>query len=297
MSENNVNALRILLSEIIDYAGLFPPSGLSMTTAAQNYAKYLKGEHAWMLGRFIVPDNRLDELVSKAEKLLTKKNPWRLSVLVNNDLAETLSQITEFNQKYEGRAAIDTIEIKAEESRDITNAAKLLPNKLTAYFEIPPTEVLTNFMTALALTRTRAKIRTGGLTQDAFPPTDYIVKFMRVCTAANVPFKATAGLHHPLRCVKPLTYEKDAPNATMHGFLNVFLSAAYLRQDVNNSFVHKLMNEMDTQNLVIGEEEISWDGHKLEADLLNLTRQRNAISFGSCSFSEPIEDLQHLNLL
>ena len=72
----------------------------------------------------------------------------------------------------------------------------------------------------------RAKIRTGGVTPDAFPSAETIAQFIRECRDHRVAFKATAGLHHPLRCVKPLTYEPDAPTGTMHGFLNVFIAAA-----------------------------------------------------------------------
>src|SRR5438477_108730 len=75
----------------------------------------------------------------------------------------------------------------------------------------------------LAITGQRAKIRTGGVTPEAFPKSAEIVRFVRTCLAANVPFKATAGLHHPIRCFHPLTYDADSPQGTMHGFLNLFL--------------------------------------------------------------------------
>ncbi len=289
------NSLKILLSEIIDYAGLFPPSQVPMSVAVKNFSDYQKNENSWMLGRFIVPFNRLDEFSVEAEKYLTKKNPWRLSVLVNDNLPVALQTIAEFNDVND-KVKIDTLEIKVDEANEITNAAKIIPRELTAYFEIPANDILTSFVTALALTRQRAKIRTGGTTADAFPPTDAIIKFMRICVAANVPFKATAGLHHPLRCVKPLTYEQDAPIGAMNGFLNLFLSASLLRQNLNNPIVHRLMNESEGSNFEFGEDEICWSNQTISLQNLTLTREKNAISFGSCSFLEPIEDLQKLNL-
>jgi hypothetical protein len=164
------------------------------------------------------------------------------------------------------------------------------------FFEIPDEEILTDFITALAISKLGAKIRTGGITQDAFPSTDAIIKFMRICIAANIPFKATAGLHHPLRCTKPLTYAEDAPKGTMHGFLNLFLSACFLRQDLNNSAVHQLMNETDASRFKFSEEGIIWNGRMISHQEISLCRQKNAISFGSCSFLEPIEDLISLNI-
>lgn len=291
------NSLKVLLSEIIDYAGLFPPSQVTMATAVSNFDQYLKSEHSWMLGRFIVPVSRLDEFSQEAEKFLNLKKPWHLSVLASDDLQKTLDLVAEFNLEYEGRAKIDTIEIKVEKAAEINEAAKILPHSLTAYFEIPANDILADFITALAITRKGAKLRTGGVTTDAFPSTDAIIKFMRVCIAANVPFKATAGLHHPIRCTKPLTYESNAPIGTMHGFFNLFLSACFLRQDLNNLFVHRIMNENVSDNIQFEEDKISWMDQNLSMLTVTLTRQKNAISFGSCSFLEPVEDLQGIGLL
>ncbi|NJM53137.1 MAG: hypothetical protein HC846_06935 [Blastocatellia bacterium] len=158
-------------------------------------------------------------------------------------------------------------------------------------------DILTDFITALAITKQRAKIRTGGLTQDAFPSTDAIIRFMRMCVAANIPFKATAGLHHPLRCVKPLTYEENAPVGTMNGFLNLFLSACLLRQNLNTPAVHRLMSETDGENFEFNEDEVRWANQSISVNTIELTRRKNAISFGSCSFIEPIEDLQQLAVI
>ena len=290
------NSLKTLLAEIIDYAGLFPPSQLSMAAAVQNYAEYLKSEYSWMLGRFIVPVANLDKFRKEAEKYFDGANLWRLSVIVGENALGDLEKVNNFNRKNEGKAIIESLEIKAESAEFITQINKFLPKNLLVYFEIPPTEILTEFMTALAITRNRAKIRTGGVTANAFPSTDAIIKFMRICIAANVPFKATAGLHHPLRCHKPLTYEDDAPKGIMHGFLNLFLSAAFLRQSFNNSFVHKLMNETDAKDFRFEDDKILWQDHALDLNTIKLFRERNAISFGSCSFTEPIEDLQSLGI-
>jgi hypothetical protein len=290
------NSLKALLSEVVDYAGLFPPSQVSMSIAVQNFNTYLKGEHSWMLGRFVVPAARLEEFSESAEECLDGKNLWRLSVLAGGNLSETLEQIEEFNQTYDGKAKIDSLEVKVEEATEITEAAKILPPELKTYFEFPPNDILADFITALALSKQRAKIRTGGVTVDAFPSTDEIIKFMRLCVAANIPFKATAGLHHPLRCVKPLTYETNAPTGTMNGFLNLFLSACLLRQNLNSPQVHRLMNETDGENFEFEEEEIFWTNQNISLNTINLTRQKNAISFGSCSFTEPVEDLQKLEV-
>jgi hypothetical protein len=289
------DSLRTLLAEIVDYAGLFPPSQVGMTSAVQNYANYLKSENSWMLGRFILPVSRLDEFFLEAASLFVEK-VWRLSVVSDENLPETLDKIAEFNESNGERFFIDTLEAKVNSADEIHQASKIIPRDLITYFELPVQEIMTDLMIALAMTKNRAKIRTGGITKDAFPNSADIIKFMRVCIAANVPFKATAGLHHPLKCVKPLTYEQDAPTGMMHGFLNVFLSACFLRQDINNSFVHKLINETDVKNFEFADEGILWKEEAIPTQTIAAARAKNAISFGSCSFLEPIEDLQNLEL-
>ncbi len=297
MSESIKNSLRVLLSEVIDYAGLFPPAHLSMAAAVQNYADYLDSEYAWMLGRFIVPSDLLNNFAVHAQEFWkgSSSKIWRVSALVRGDLTATLREIDVFNQNFSGSAAIDTLEARADTAKQIKEAK--LPSFITTYFEIPLDSQLSEQISALALTRKRAKIRTGGATQEAFPPIDELIKFLRVCIAANVPFKATAGLHHPLRVVKPLSYEPDAPTGVMHGFLNLFLAAALLRQNLNNNNANKLMSDGDAGNFLFDDEGATWNANRIELPQLKLLRERNVISFGSCSFVEPIEDLQQLGFL
>jgi hypothetical protein len=127
----------------------------------------------------------------------------------------------------------------------------------------------------------RAKIRTGGVTPDAFPSVNAIARFIRECRDHDVAFKATAGLHHPLRCVKPLTYEANAPTGTMHGFLNVFLAAAL--PDRAKEIL--MMDAAAIERLDVSPDEIE------------IMRKTRAISFGSCSFEEPVADLKELGWL
>jgi hypothetical protein len=144
---------------------------------------------------------------------------------------------------------------------------------------------------AIAAAGLRAKIRTGGITADAFPDGVRVASFLRRCAARGVAFKATAGLHHPLRCVKPLTYEPDAPRGTMHGFVNVFLAAALLPH------AQAILTEEDAAAFAFDDEAASWRGHRMPTEELARTRREFAISFGSCSFEEPVADLKELGWL
>ena len=96
---------RALLAEIIDYAGLFPPSQISMAEAVANYAAHKNSNYNWMLGRFIVPTARLDEFIEYADEFITPdaENGWRLSVLAGEDIYESVRRVDRFNAQNSSR--------------------------------------------------------------------------------------------------------------------------------------------------------------------------------------------------
>ncbi|MGI8787226.1 MAG: hypothetical protein ACR2HG_05635 [Pyrinomonadaceae bacterium] len=292
-------SVRALLTEIVDYAGLFPPSQLSMAESVANYAAYKNSIYKWILGRFVVPVARLDEFAENAKKFFSKQTDvWKLSVLAGEDILKTIETIEKFNAVFAQRAVADALEIKAANSLEIENAAAHIPENLTTYFELPLNENTVEMITMLTITKHRAKIRTGGTSAEMFPAIGTIVRFMRLCLATNLPFKCTAGLHHPLRCVKRLTYEKDAPEGTMNGFLNVFLAAALLQQNQPASVISELLKERRADNFAFDDDGVLWrQEYFIGTTQLKTLRERSLISFGSCSFVEPVEDLKEIGLL
>ncbi|REJ77563.1 MAG: hypothetical protein DWQ47_14410 [Acidobacteria bacterium] len=300
MSEHVKESIRVLLSEAIDYAGLFPPAGLPMAESVINYATYRNSNYKWMLGRFVCPVGRLDEFSESALDFFPRESddPWRVSALASGDLGETADAITAFNEKFEGKAVIDMLELKATSEAEIESAAKALPEGLTNYFELPLDESLPETISALAVNRQRAKIRTGGVTSDLFPSTRDVIRFIRTCVAANTPFKATAGLHHPIRCFKPLTYEPDSPSGTMHGFLNVFLATGFARESFRPEVLEQVMEEEFEEVFKFTDNEAVWQKeYELTVYQIEALRGKGINSFGSCSFDEPIADLQELGIL
>lgn len=300
MNQTVKESIRALLTGIVDYAGLFPPSQVSMSEAVINYATYKNSNYKWMLGRFVVPAARLDEFLESADDFISRddKDVWQLAVLAGEDIYDSLKRIEDFNAKNSGRVIGDVLEVRATTESKIENTVRALPENLTAYFEIPTDERLADLVCALAIRGQRAKIRTGGVTADAFPPSKTIVRFIRTCLAANVPFKATAGLHHPLKCFKALTYEPDALTGMMNGFLNMFLTAAFARYGFKPIVLEQILADESAHNFKFDESGAWWrNEYFLNNSQLERVRQYNIISFGSCSFTEPIEDLQDLELL
>lgn len=293
-----------LLTRLIDYAGLFPPAALPMAEAITNYANYTSSRDSWdswMLGRFITPVARLGEFESQFEAATqthalddNKTSLWKLSVLSGADIISDLSAINEFNRRH---ALIDTIEIKAESIEEIERAMLSLKSTLTVYVEIPIANDPHTLVEVIARTGARAKVRTGGLTPEAIPSSVNLARFIAACASANVAFKATAGLHHPIRAVHRLTYEPDSPTGLMHGFLNVFLAAAWIYTGLPMNQVIELLDETSPAAFKFDDDGVTWREYRLTNDQLARAREDFAIAFGSCSFEEPVADLYSLGLL
>ncbi len=305
--------LRTLMSDLVDYAGLFPPAGLSMPHAVEAYARALQSEHEWMLGRFIVPASRLTEFEHAAASLLPGTQalsgyrerpgePWRVSVLQDGDLARDLDRVHAFNDAHEredqGQARIDMLEIKPKDAGAIDTILDRLTDDLTPFFEFPVNADCRGFVAALAGNPAGAKIRTGGVTCNAFPTPGEVAGFLHACAAAGVAFKATAGLHHPVRASHKVTYDKDAPSCVMHGFLNVFLAAALVRADrLSPDQTQALLADEEPDSFRFSDEIVGWREHLITVTELAHARESFAHSFGSCSFDEPVQDLARLGLL
>jgi hypothetical protein len=267
-------SLRALLEGLIDYAGLFPPAALSMQDAVRNYARYREGEYAWALGKFVVPEARAKEVPKE----------FPLAILHGGGQAIVPVETGQGTGRGTGQAGLPvlhSLEVKATTEEQI---AQFPPG---TYVEIADLGLLD----AIAKHGQRAKIRTGGITADAFPAIGNVAAFLRACKERDVAFKATAGLHHPLRCVKPLTYEPNAPTGTMHGFLNVFIAAALLEH------ADAILAENDPRAFAFEDDALSWRGHAVSTEEVTWTRRTFATSFGSCSFEEPIGDLTELGWL
>jgi len=290
-------SLRVLLNGLIDYAGLFPPAGLEMASAVQHYAAYAAGPQAWALGRFVLPLSQLAafEAAWGHSILPPCANPWALSALIGPAIADDLAKIAAFNASHHAAALhIDCVEVKANTSADIAAIAQASAGSgLKIFVEIPSVPDPVDLIGALAEQRLFAKIRTGGLTQAAFPAPNDVLRFMQCCIEHGVAFKATAGLHHPLRGDYNLTYEANCASATMYGYVNVFLAAAMLAQDPQDyaPVAAALLLDEDASAFRFSEDGVIWRGNVITCQQLLHLRQHIALSFGACSFSEPMHEV------
>lgn len=304
-SETTSSSASALLKNLIDYAGLFPPASLDMTSSVANYDLYLRSKWNWIVGRFIVPVARLNEFQIALDHLPARTEneisaPWRLSVLPGSDLSTDVTRILAFNSqskkdRSKREAIVESIEIKISNCEEIEALSKIVRPDLEAYFEIAPDDDAC--FVAIASNGRRAKIRTGGETADKFPTAFNVVKFIRQCATARIAFKATAGLHHPVRSVHNFTYQSQSASGVMHGFINLFLTAAFVKQGMDAELAAELLEERSWDAFQFESDVVRWRGHRLTRNEIAETRSDFATSFGSCSFMEPIDDLLSLHIV
>jgi hypothetical protein len=295
-----LSAARALLADLVDYAGLFPPAALPMEQAVAEYARWRRSPEAWMLGRFVVPAGRLAELSRAADAHLPEPgagDPWALSALLGPDVYGESALVTAFNAGSAGRAVVDAVELKAASAAEAEAALAALPPGLAPFVEVPLDGDLDAILAVLEARGARAKARTGGVVPEAIPSPADVARFIAACARAGVPWKATAGLHHPVRAEHALTYAGDSPRAVMHGFLNVFAAGALARAGASPSDLEAVLREGDPSALRLGRDALAWRDLRASTDQVREARRSFATSFGSCSFEEPVAGLRELGVL
>lgn len=311
------STLRTFMHGLVDYAGLFPPARLNMADAVQKYSEHLGTEFRWMLGRFICPASRLSDFASHSD-LLTAFRPVNVSVLAGifdpssclNAAASDSDHVVSFEQLGWGRA--DVLEVKwpfigrddtpANVRRAIDAYVAIFDRSGAAFdrlfFEIPRTDNWAADVSILARAlhdsdgRFGFKLRCGGVTSDLYPSPEEVAVAIAACVKHAIPFKATAGLHHPVR------HDRPDEGVIQHGFFNVFGAFALLKAGaISRDELVELIDERDASNFSFGSDSFSWRHHTVPHNIVSDARSRLAISYGSCSFEEPVEDLAAANLL
>lgn len=287
-----MSAAEALLGRIVDYAGLFPPAALEMNAAVRNYQAYLAGDSGWMLGSFIVPAGRLDEFATAFEGVCCgeQENPWTLSIVCAGEAEEDARRIERFRQ---GAVFIGSLETRAGDSRAAQEVLVRLPTARARYVEFAP-ERAAEILPVLGGRGARAKIRMGGVTPETIPSIESVAHFLMACARERIAFKATAGMHHAVRGMRSLTGESAAPRAVMHGFLNLFLAASLAYFGADQRAIVRTLAEEDASAFGLDDEVIRWHDHTLIGDQIERVRSEFAMGFGSCSFTEPVDDMKEM---
>lgn len=311
--------------KLIDYAGLFPPAKLSLPIAFSNFLLYSNEKYEHMLSKFICPVNLLPQLENLTGSGNSGLNQFYISALSTGG-----NNISEFNLNFEkdlknwkefvtgksGAAVINSFETRipdklmnAEEKKVLTELIttisvkikKEISDPVMIFLEGPLNENRNDAAASLIDAiyahnqsgfNTGFKLRTGGVEAVSFPSSEHIAFCIRRCLDRKVPMKFTAGLHHPFR------HFDNQIGTMMHGFINVFASGIIaMRHDISDKEIEEVLNDEDPADFIFTDEYFSWKGWKISIEDIEFARKELVLSFGSCSFDEPVADLQSLNLL
>ena len=298
-------SLRALLGRSIDYAGMFPPCSLELEPAIKNQAEYARSADSWMLSAFVLPVPKFgdaDPLTSQFDK----QHPLRISALgpktesakdFLGELQNIAAAIGSFQKQHVDRVSVAQIEMVLPADVDLqglSRAAVLLVElKVQAFWETPA-ESAEQTITLLARAKQPMfgyKLRTGGVTADAFPSSVQIARGILASTKHHVPIKFTAGLHHPIRQFR------DEVKTEMHGFLNVLgagvLSAEHQWDEAQTV---DMLEDQTAKSFEFHDTVFAWRDWEITLDRIK-ARRKFVTSFGSCSFDEPREDLRALTFV
>jgi hypothetical protein len=172
-------------------------------------------------------------------------------------------------------ALADDPRVEAAEIRPSFDLGAGVPDVGEVYVETPLDDTLEDRLDHIAELGLRAKVRCGGAT---VPDTESLATFIRSCRKRQVVFKATAGLHHAVR--------SDGE----HGFLNL-LAAVVFGDEA------RALEETDATAFELGAETFSWRDRSASVAELASARREGLHSIGSCSFFEPVEELEARGVL
>jgi hypothetical protein len=175
--------------------------------------------------------------------------------------------------------------------------AKAIVGKLPVFCEAPPEKaeqtiaLIAGYNSDEDTATFGYKLRTGGVTADAFPTSAQIAHALVTAATDQLPIKFTAGLHHPIRQFR------DEVKTKMHGFLNV-LGAAVLaaehQWDADQAVT--MLEDEDPLSFSFTDDFFAWRDWKIDTERLQY-RRKFVKSFGSCSLDEPRADLLGLGFL
>ncbi len=302
------SSFRNFMTGLIDYAGFFPPAGLDIKTAVDNYLRYLVDKEGWMLGRCIVPAAELHHIMPPPG--------LRCSVILSPGIPqEELHQLSRFMNLSSSGNQVEMVETRLPETvRSSESCSDYLLQVKSGLLQAGLRDVhvfieagsiasaasVAPVIAAFNSSRSGGKIiadvgyklRCGGLNIQAFSTPAEVAEVISICRGQEIPIKFTAGMHNPF-----YNYSSDM-EVMQHGFINIF-SAALLSWSCNLSIpeIAECLGDKTANHFHFAEQQLSWKENLILASEIKRLRQRKVVSFGSCSFTEPVEGLRSLGVL
>jgi hypothetical protein len=268
-----------LFDGLFDDAALFPPGNAPMAAAVVAHRE-LRNRLGRLVGPFVVPASRLDELTEH----LDAGPAFGISLIAApGDLPAAASRVGQ-----DAGLALASVETPAVPDGAAAREAvrvldDVLPPEASAAVEVPRSTARDEVLDVLAGTRYRAKLRTGGMRAELFPSPEELAATLAACVGRGLAVKCTAGLHSAVRRPDPAT------GFVHHGFLNVLLAVSALVEGTPAGTAADHLRDTDAGALVGALR--TWMPERAARARATFT------SFGTCSVLEPVDDLVRLGLL
>jgi hypothetical protein len=298
-------AARAFFSGLIDYAGLFPPAALDLVDTVANYRTYIDRPERWILSRCIMTAAHVEQLREESLRMFTAHQPLEVS-LVSRDLASDISRVVASIRSSNGRVVVRAAEVvidcKKDLARQVASHDALLRDldplgeHIPVFYEVSASDTwddaFRQVVDAIDLARPHSarkfgcKLRCGGLEPILIPSAERIAQVLQSCAVRSIPLKCTAGLHQPFRHAD----EIDGVGVMSHGYCNVVFAGlvAHVFRASHEELV-AIVAESDRLDALFSDEGVSWLGRTVPSEEIERVRAQYLISYGSCSFEEPIE--------
>jgi hypothetical protein len=288
---------------LIDYAGVFPPSSLAMGDAITAYRDHRSSADRWVVGRFLTRASQLEALAQAATATFDRRTgPWPVGVIFDMGPGVATSLCLDFAAEMGNAITIDAVEAKAQRPdpdaiAQLIEATGALDAETAVFVELvsghPPAPQIDAVAENLrALGRNGGvKLRCGGAGPADFPSVEEVAEFVWDSTNEGVPFKATAGLHQPIR-----HFDTDL-GAWRHGFVNILIASIAATDGEPRDVVESIIAETDPSQFSVTATAVQWKHVFAAGSAIRRSRRNGFVAFGSCDLDEPIEALRSLDML
>jgi hypothetical protein len=272
-----------LVRGLVDDAGLFPPEELGMAAAVARHRADQAAAIPVLTHRFVCPVGRFAELREhltdrdRIELIALGPATWTTCREIEAVLDDPRLMLRGFETVLPAGAA-ERAEILA-----VTGALVARVPGLEVCVEVGIRPVHGTDLDLLAGHGHRAKVRCGGVRREMFPSAAELAAFLVAAAERGLPFKATAGLHHAI------THTDGTTGFGHFGFLDLIAGTARALSGAPVAEVEAVLLERDPAAVVVATASLTTDTASAVRGLFR--------SFGSCSTSEPVDDLAVLGLL
>jgi hypothetical protein len=261
---------------LCDDAAVFPPGLAPLADAVPAHRAHRAAPYADLVGPLVLPATALEELPP-----LLGGRPLDVSITAPSGPCQAAKALT---------AAADLpitvrgLEVAVPSGMQPEEFFRVLGRTdVPLYVELPRDDRRPAMIAAVAARGHRAKFRTGGVKAHLYPSPDELATGIKAVVDARVPFKATAGLHHPVRNTDPET------GFHQHGFLNLLLATDAALHGRPVPELAAILSDRDARSVASRVASLG-EGRAAAARAVFL-------SFGTCSITDPLNELADLGLL